>query len=528
MNRALGLAVGALLMLALCFAAVELRSRIARKTETLLHVGLILLLFALSVGIRSAYLNRPLSYHHEWVTAQSMIALENLTAQGAIKHKFAIVQTYPREADKFVKDRTVRAVNREGYGYYTSFPPFSIILPYAVFTLLAVTPTVLNLQIFNLGFHLLAAIVLYLALKKLFGRAAGSGTAALMGSAFFIFLAPSLWYFSNVYSWDTFWHYLWVGAIYYTLIIDDAIREDRLKPVLLYGFGVLMFLLCYSENQGLFYAAAVVLYCVFQSRRHKRYRAVAGVVAVAAAFAPVLTFLQYAYAAGLDSLLAAHRAAMSRATYGPDDYSMILKHYYVAYSYVIYPLLLTWALLGVKSLRELMLSRWTWLSLFTVLAHHAIFLRWSNIHDYSVLKTSVFLCFVAAFYCYQALTKPIGRITAAAVLAIWAGTLFFSVERYRGGFAEHPNVSVFQDVGQRIRESVEDDEVVFSTLEVEPQVVYYAGRNIQPVADREAAIEWLESHHRERGKIFYIDKAFRLIGMEAIDARSATFSTAAH
>jgi len=91
---------------------------------------ILVVLFVLSVALRTPHLNRPLSDSHEWVTATSMISIENLIDQGAWKHHFCILMTYPREADKWVDNLGFHMLGTNGQGYYTSFPPFSIIFAF--------------------------------------------------------------------------------------------------------------------------------------------------------------------------------------------------------------------------------------------------------------------------------------------------------------------------------------------------------------------------------------------------------------
>lgn len=97
--------------------------KLLKRNKSLLFV---IILFICSIYLRLPHLNRHLSDSHEWGTATSMIALENLNVQGALKHKFCIIQTYPREADKYIQNQGFHFFNYEGYGYYTSFPLFQL------------------------------------------------------------------------------------------------------------------------------------------------------------------------------------------------------------------------------------------------------------------------------------------------------------------------------------------------------------------------------------------------------------------
>ena len=114
----------------------------------------ILFCFLFSLVVRVPHLDRPLSDHHEWLTAHSLISLDNWRSQGALEHNFALLQTYPSPANRFAKTPPTTLFAKDGKGYYTSFPPLAVILPYLLFSVLSIEPTALSLQIFNLFGHL--------------------------------------------------------------------------------------------------------------------------------------------------------------------------------------------------------------------------------------------------------------------------------------------------------------------------------------------------------------------------------------
>ena len=110
-----------------------------------------------------------------------------------------------------------------------------------MFTALSLDFSVLNLQLFNLAGHLFATLVLYFTLCRVLSRGSSPHTASAVGAAAFIFLAPNLWYYSNVYSWDTFWHYLCIAGIFCVIRISDAIRHSRLTAGSLVLLGLVIF-----------------------------------------------------------------------------------------------------------------------------------------------------------------------------------------------------------------------------------------------------------------------------------------------
>ena len=106
----------------------------------------------------------------------------------------------------------MKVLDKDGNGYYTSFPPFAVIAPYLVLALFSLDVTVLNLQLFNLAGHLCGTLLIFFTLDRVLSHGPSPRTAAAVGAVTYIFLAPNLWYGANVYSWDTFWHYLWIAG----------------------------------------------------------------------------------------------------------------------------------------------------------------------------------------------------------------------------------------------------------------------------------------------------------------------------
>ena len=214
------------------------------------------------------YLDRPLSDHHEWVTAQTMIALDNLRTQGALAHLFTPIQTYPLPADKFVFNAGMKVLDKDGNGYYTSFPPFAVIAPYLVLALFSLDVTVLNLQLFNLAGHLCGTLLIFFTLGRVLSHGPSSRTAAAAGAVTYIFLAPNLWYGANVYSWDTFWHYLWIAGIFCVIRLDDAIGHSPVSVAAFVPLGLATFFVTYSEYQGVLFALSVALWGLARLSHH--------------------------------------------------------------------------------------------------------------------------------------------------------------------------------------------------------------------------------------------------------------------
>jgi hypothetical protein len=144
-----------------------------------------------------------------------------------------------------------------------------------------------------------------------------------------------------------------------------------------------------------------------------------------------------------------------------------------------------------------------------ILLHHAVLLQWTARHAYSVVKTSFLLAILTAMVLGRLLDGGVARrwlATAAGVALL--GVLAMSVRGFQRDFATTGDVSRYQRVGAEIARRAGPDQVVLavSRVYINPQIVYYARRNIQTVASADEARAWLAGHGRQSGVLVEIDR----------------------
>ena len=523
-------AVGGLAMLVLVTVYAFLKLR----RNTAVHIVVIVLLSLLALVVRLPHINRPLSCHHEVLTAMSMITLENWQRQGALEHNFCLLQTYPLNTDRFIMNRGMRSMDKQGRGYYTSFPPFSIMLPYALFRLIRIEPSVLGLQIFNLVCHLLAAILIYLTVAAIAPDGPARRYGALLASAVFIFLPANLWFFSNTYSWDIFWLYLWIAGLYLVARLDLAVSERRPAGRFILLLGIVGFFLVYTDHHGALFALSVVVYSLVRLRAGPYRNYLIGTAVATSAAAILLVLLQYSTIAGPEDLCRRLLAAASeRSILSPCNPLRILSHYGFAYLSAIPVIALAGAGLvysrssagrGVTGGEVTLML----MSAATILLHHIVFLEWTAVHDYSALKASVFVSLLVGIGCARVVAMPVrDPIRACALLGALAFTLYLSLAIHEHHFARCYEPGRCAALGAVIRKQSFDDEVVFALPgaddpRIDPRVIYYAGRNIQNVHRVREARAWLEAHGRSNGVVYEIARAHRVVRVDRIGDRSET------
>lgn len=488
---------------------------------------ILLALFLLSVAVRYPGLGQPPS-EHQWSTAQSMITLLNWQTQGALKHSFCLIQTFPLNADKYVFSGWMRLMDGNGNGYYTGFPPFSIMLPYLVFNLLSVDFEVLNLRIFNLIGHLITTLFFFRMLRMGLPPHPNRDVAALVGGTFFIFLAPNLWFFSNYYSWDTFWIYLWVIAIYQTVRVLQQISDGKITTFSLCNLGLLNFFLVYSEYHGLLYSLSVILIALKRRQRSQQYLRMIALLLLTASLALLVTILQYSSINGLESFLrrlvrSGHRYSVFSA--GAVDLVSLGRRYLKALGFVLVPLSLMsliWAQLRSRNLssafthnEKVLLG----LALFPVVIHNIVFLQWSVIHRQAMLKSTVFLALIMAMLFNKIVLRVEGAtVTKSLITILAAASLIGSIHTYNSMYSRSLYGDKFYRIGEMVRGNALETEVVFMVSEAKilPQITYHSRRNIQKIRDLESARVWLQRHGREEGIVYYVSADYAIHRFEHI------------
>jgi len=487
-------------------------------------------MFIFSIMVRYSYLNRPLSDHYEFVTAQSLLALKNWETQGALKHKFCILQSYSLKTDKFIWNTGMRIMNDKGDGYYVSEPPFSLILPYLIFKLFFIPINALNLQIFNLFFHALAVLFVYLTILLVLGSIKNREFYALLGSVFFIFLPSNLWLFSNIYSWDIFWHYLWVAGIFFAILIFTNISEGKFKFTNLYVLGVLNFLLVYTEYQGLLFALSLALFALYRIKSSPIYKKIIFSLLVSSILAFSLFFLQNSTICGPRKLawLLSEKANLNCAfpyLFIKHNYVRLTIHYLKYYAAPLFLIILLVFIVTkgkVTRLSQIFSGREKlilYLAVFPVLIHHFFAIDWSARHDYSVLKSSLSISFLIAilFSKLKGIAKH-NSLVSLILIFILASSLSFSIFVYRIYCSGSKNPGRYYEIGEAIKNNISREEVVFtiSDIWIIPQVIYYSGRNIQIVSNSVEAKDFLRYRVINSGKIFYINSDYRVFKIEKV------------
>jgi hypothetical protein len=472
--------------------------------------------------VRLDNLKDPMPRHGEWLTGHVLSVVSIFEKDGAMTHYCSPVWTFNTEADRFLASRQ-SFKDKNNCIYYVSYPPMCFLLPHWIFTVCGTHSTLMGIRVINLAIHFLTAFFVYLLVLKLFNRKMRDCifVPALFAFALYIFAAGNLWFHGHVFFADMIVPLFIVSFLYVLLRV--------LKGELSTGKAcLLLFIPCalgsYTEWQMLFVAffASIVLFIRgFRERRFFLYF----LTVCAAVFLPLfITYVQYSSIAGSKELMTfvadkykLRSGADSQTAEGgmsmDNSFSLqnISEHYERNYSTLLdygwYALLLFLFLALINRLLEKRAITFQHFLIFAILLasiflHHFAFFNFTAVHDFSTLKSALFLCLLCGyvlgllFVIFDLDTKKVQR-NRVIVLTLVAFGLFyhFSVKSY---YKENKSSTIDQNhmvIGEIVRKQVKPNEVVFSISPVSPVTNWYAQRNLLTCYTCVDAAATLDYHH---------------------------------
>ncbi len=493
------------------------------------HIIYILTLFLISVGIRVPNLNRPLSYHHEFVTAHVLRILEIWNEEGISKSNYNPKVNYKGEENKFIKNQGTDLVDKEGNYYYLSYPPFGYYLPYFIAQLTRQNISVSFLQIFNMALHLIGCIIIALILR-LFTFSKDILNKTVLVAASFYFLAPGpLWFHSNTYMVDMLSEVLLLIQVY---ILSLIIVRRKTNIVLLLSLFAITFFHCYTEWLGYFVSLSCIGILLSRYRTLDARKNIIIGISMASLIALSLTLYQYASIGGVDAFIETannklqQRTGWNQLTDSLGSYLLNFVQIGINYGTSYLPIILL--LLGLlimsfirnrfitpapfspDSYREEGSTTLKVLLILTVLPitlHHMVFSNFSG-HDFAVLKSAGILSIIVSFLLVHYVKQSRLLAVITIIIGICNVSIYYFINRpgevsFRGKSYDH-----YLKQGSYINQIVQKDEVVFlKGGDLSPQVVYYAKRNIKKVESIADARQYLIEVSLDKGVLFYLDNS---------------------
>lgn len=500
------------------------------RWQLFLIATLLVAFFGLSVWIRFVVLDRPLSDHHEWITAHSLITIETWYKYGIQNYWFNPVLNYPNSHDYWYGCMQGSICDKSGNVYYVSYPPLGLWVPFIIFKVLFIYPSVLSLQIFNLVLHFVCAFILFLVIRLI---STPKERWVLLLSAFtayfaYLFSAETLWFHSNVYFIEIFAQLPFISAI---CIILYGVRHNRFyEKRFLFFTGLTIFLFCLTEWLGVLFAVSVAILCLMRIREYSKLL-ITTILSTSAAL--ILTVSLYSQIHGFQTYfdtalkkyisrsgMAADLASDNSIRLSLDTVGFVKEHYTQGYGMqltVLFILLLI-ALVIRKRIRTLFNRNellFIYLSAVPVVLHHFLFFSFTVVHDFSVLKSAfllagligICLSILLSYIQENKLFAGISVITVLWVIYGSATQTYFSTNRV-------PTGAFNKFIGERIASTAQADSIIF--LEggfFDPRLIYYAKRNVHGATSIEDARSQMLLRHETQGQYYRGDGSMEVISL---------------
>ncbi|MDQ3099587.1 MAG: hypothetical protein M3Q44_07635 [bacterium] len=473
-----------------------------------------------SIAIRLPNLGRPISMaHHEWLTAHTLITVDNFAQHGAFYYFLSPIYSYDNLGDRYTEIFSNKGIQDfRGYSYYVSYPPFGFIFPYIFFKLFFITPSVFGLHIFNILLSFAGAFALYLTISLIGKHKWRDGLyfPGVIVFSLYLFSKIALWYQSNVYFLDMLAQALMTGGIY--LVVLYFTKENPSKR-LIYWIGILTFFIAYTEWIGFFFAISILILCVSRFQQH---RLLIFVVVTAASASLLMTLTQYSLIEGPAALFTEMKTKYlirsgfdeAKSEYGitiynPDSRRALLEWYKQGFSQIIFIIeaLAVIAVVVSRSVRKLFTKlegTFLLLCLLPVAMHHIIFFNFTVIHEFSVVKGATFLAALAAIL-YSKINSHLGRKSLIngilALYIVYSAITVSSLEYIQANPPMLAEYEINRTLGQFIANQVMPDETLFTnhTYIDDPMLIYYAKRNIIFCDSLTCAQDYLHAHNLPKG-----------------------------
>jgi hypothetical protein len=151
--------------------------------------------------------------------------------------------------------------------------------------------------------------------------------------------------------------------------------------------------------------------------------------------------------------------------------------------------------------------RFIWLSVLPILLMHFFFLNYSE-HDFTVLYASLFLSVLVGIFYDKAKKSNSIKIETLNLIyftAIVVLCIQFTVSNLPGS----KNIKGYkydteQSIAEQIKNNTNAEQVLFSYEKFEPQVIYYAKRNILYITNEADAFAFLKQRNLQKGAIISV------------------------
>jgi len=490
----------------------------------------IIILFLISVSVRKENLSVPLSRHHEWITAHTLITCEIWSENGGPSaYHFSPVYTYPGKGNE--KRRMLGGIMADdGNVYYVSYPPFSFLFAYYATKIIG-GPDENSIRTLNLAIHFLCALLIYFIALSLSNQEQKKhlSIAGIFGAFLYLFASGNLWVHGNLYFADTLVQLFIISAL---LILIRFLKSDGKKDnIYLSLLFTVFFLATYTEWLGLFLAfySGLFFLILFFIQKNKRWLRAFFIIGTSALLAILITLWQYSSISGWDKYKEVsvakfqERSGHETAELTPNAFNLendaafdflignidnaykIVENF-VGLIFIVFVITMLFRKPRQK-IRPVHLHLMILMLLFfAILTHYYLFFNFNALHDFSTLKTGLFMI-IFILIMTALMQRILPKLAVYSLAIVITGLSIFrgieSVEKYQNNNPLSDVNWELLNTAAAIYEFSDPDVGVYTNTAICPELVYYAKHTVFPIQDTSVLLGFAIYHGENKGQYYH-------------------------
>jgi len=478
-------------------------------------VTVVILVFCFSLCIRIPFLGQKLEGfgHQEWLAGHTLVILKIWHKEGIAKHHYALPYTFYRSADKHIP--FIPGVqDKQGNGYYISYPPLAFYVLYATTSTLSVIPNEVFLQVMTLLIQLITGILLYVLLKK----CGFSDKHGLVGASAYFLLPVTLRYHTQAYFCDILAQ---IGIVTTLITYQNYLGKKMLKNAVL--IGLTLFLLTFTEWIGIFLCFTFLLHQLWLQKNLK-YITYYLFWVFCVGLSIGLTLWIYSHIAGWQTLSEAilHKAKQRTVSdevvyfsrWDWNTYWTVIRYYVVHYFPALLSITICILTIARKNMVDTKIPSLFIISFVAIFLHHFMFLNFTAENDFSILKTAIPILMLWVYLI--AVSKYPKYMLNMSYLILVFSALYVT---YKGAIKPKTN-HIQRFASELVRLSPENEMLVLhSSSSISPQVMYYAERNVYMNISKNEVKTHLQKHNLNKAIILYTDWQYQIQKIDTVYAK---------
>lgn len=446
---------------------------------------IVLLTFILSVLVRVPNLNRPVSKHHEFITALILINLESWRqAGGGEKFNYTPVMNYQNTGDKHPEKAVY--IDSAGNQLYLSLGPAWYMIPYFVYEIFDLPVEPVYLRILNLLFNLVTLLLAFYFFRQLIPPGtSGRYLFVVAGCLLLQFTPGMLWYSGNGYVHTAI--ILPVVIAVLMILLPMLPSPQKITSLRLLGLGLLVILLVYMDWLPVFICFCTTLWILFRRRRDKQYLLLASVLTIATLSGMALVFEQFASYAGWPAvsrywqLRFGDRSIANAETPLWQMLTWLFGHFITSYLPLVLLTIISAFGLKFKKVRLLFSEperRFLYIYGAAVIVYEVVLISWSSAHDFALIPAGILLAYIGSRLFLTAFKGRTAYIIGGLFL-LFSTAQYYYINRPGPRSRDGMAYNTFEVLGRKLKQ-VPADHKIFMHLgdATYPMIEYYASRNI--------------------------------------------------